>query len=115
VSRARDNNKQEPLFKVKNLTAKNERQASALDKIKTNDITFLVGEAGTGKSFLPVYMGLLALRDQKVNKIVLVRPAVEAGETLGFLPGNLSEKLDPYMQPLVDCIEDLVGVNTCHA
>ncbi len=77
-------------------------------KSKESEIVFAIGPAGTGKTYLAVAIALAALKAKKVNRIVLSRPAVEAGESLGFLPGNLSEKVDPYLKPLVDALEDMV-------
>jgi phosphate starvation-inducible PhoH-like protein len=75
---------------------------------KTNEIVFVIGPAGTGKTYLSVAIALAALRSKKVSRIILSRPAVEAGESLGFLPGDLSEKVDPYLKPLLDALEDMV-------
>jgi len=75
---------------------------------KENDVVFAIGPAGTGKTYLAVAIGLSYLRDRKVDKIVLARPAVEAGESLGFLPGDLREKVDPYLKPLYDALFDMV-------
>ncbi len=75
---------------------------------KTNEIVFAIGPAGTGKTYLAVAIALAALKAKKVNRIVLSRPAVEAGESLGFLPGDLSEKVNPYLKPLFDALEDMV-------
>jgi phosphate starvation-inducible PhoH-like protein len=73
-----------------------------------NDIVFAIGPAGTGKTYLAVAFAVSALKKKQVNKIVLTRPAVEAGENLGFLPGDLSEKVDPYLRPLYDALEDMI-------
>lgn len=77
-------------------------------KCKTNEIVFTIGPAGTGKTYLSVAIGLAALKAKKINRIILTRPAVEAGESLGFLPGDLSEKVNPYLKPLLDALEDMV-------
>jgi len=77
-------------------------------KVKDNDIVFAIGPAGTGKTYLAVAFAVAALKNKEISKIVLTRPAVEAGESLGFLPGNLSEKVDPYLRPLYDALEDMV-------
>jgi phosphate starvation-inducible protein PhoH and related proteins len=77
-------------------------------KIKENDIVFAIGPAGTGKTYLAVAFAISALKNKQINKIVLSRPAVEAGESLGFLPGDLSEKIDPYLKPLYDALEDMI-------
>ena len=77
-------------------------------KIKENDIVFAIGPAGTGKTYLAVAFAVAALKNKEINKIVLARPAVEAGESLGFLPGDISEKVDPYLRPLYDALEDMI-------
>ena len=77
-------------------------------KTQDNEIVFVIGPAGTGKTYLSVAIALAALKTKKVNRIVLSRPAVEAGESLGFLPGDLSEKVNPYLKPLFDALEDMV-------
>jgi phosphate starvation-inducible PhoH-like protein len=83
-------------------------QRKYLDAIEANDMTFGVGPAGTGKTYLAVAMAVSALNAKKVSRIVLVRPAVEAGEKLGFLPGSLQEKVDPYLRPLYDALFDML-------
>ena len=83
-----------------------------LDAIRKNSITFGIGPAGTGKTYLAVVMAVAALRARAVEKIVLTRPAVEAGERLGFLPGDLQEKVDPYLRPLYDALHDILGFDT---
>jgi phosphate starvation-inducible PhoH-like protein len=83
-------------------------QRTYLEAIDQNDMVFGIGPAGTGKTYLAVAMGVSALLAKKVSRIVLVRPAVEAGERLGFLPGTLQEKVDPYLRPLYDALYDLV-------
>ncbi|MFQ5676823.1 MAG: PhoH family protein [bacterium] len=77
-------------------------------RAQQNDISFSIGPAGTGKTFLAVAMAIAALRDKLVNRIVLTRPAVEAGESLGFLPGDFREKIDPYLRPLYDALNDMI-------
>lgn len=84
-------------------------QKQYIQSIRKNDIVFGVGPAGTGKTYLAVVMAVSALKSGKVNKIVLTRPAVEAGESLGFLPGDLKEKVDPYLRPLYDALYDILG------
>ena len=84
-------------------------QAKLIEAIENNEIVFASGPAGTGKTFLAVVMAVNALKTNKVKKIVLTRPAVEAGESLGFLPGDLKEKVDPYLMPLYDSLNDLLG------
>lgn len=83
-------------------------QLELFRKSQQNEIVFAIGPAGTGKTYLAVAIALAALKAKKINRIVLSRPAVEAGESLGFLPGDLSEKVDPYLKPLVDALEDMV-------
>ena len=78
------------------------------DAIAANVITFAIGPAGTGKSYLAVALGIQALQDKQVNRIILTRPAVEAGERLGFLPGDLMAKVDPYLRPLYDALYDML-------
>lgn len=83
-------------------------QLEYLRKVKDNDIVFAIGPAGTGKTYLAVAFAVAALKNKEVNRIVLTRPAVEAGESLGFLPGDLSEKVDPYLRPLYDALEEMI-------
>ncbi|MEF3080832.1 PhoH family protein [Luteimonas sp. SMYT11W] len=85
-------------------------QAKYLHKITGHDINFGVGPAGTGKTFLAVAMAVEALNEAKVQRLILVRPAVEAGEKLGFLPGDLTQKVDPYLRPLYDALYEMLGV-----
>jgi len=88
------------------------RQISYLQQVQDYDITFGIGPAGTGKTYLAVACAIDALTRDKVKRIVLVRPAVEAGERLGFLPGDLAQKVDPYLRPLYDALYDLGGYDT---
>ena len=97
------NSKQKPI-RVKTLG-----QRYYINAIKSHDLVFGVGPAGTGKTYLAVVMAVNALRNGNVNKIILTRPAVEAGESLGFLPGDLKEKVDPYLRPLYDALHDILG------
>ncbi len=83
-------------------------QKRYIEAIRKNDVVFGVGPAGTGKTYLAMAMALSHLKEQKVNKIILTRPAVEAGEKLGFLPGTIAEKVDPYLRPLYDALYDMV-------
>jgi phosphate starvation-inducible PhoH-like protein len=83
-------------------------QLEFFQSTKSNEIVFTIGPAGTGKTYLSVAIALAALKSKKVNRIILSRPAVEAGESLGFLPGDLSEKVNPYLKPLFDALEDMV-------
>ncbi|MHB8125627.1 MAG: PhoH family protein [Desulfitobacteriaceae bacterium] len=94
------------------IKAKTIGQATYLQALRDNTIVFGIGPAGTGKTYLAVVMAVLALRTKQVNRIVLTRPAVEAGEKLGFLPGDLQEKVDPYLRPLYDALFDLLGPET---
>ena len=91
------------------LRARTPSQSVYLDNIASHDITFGIGPAGTGKTYLAVAMAVDALERSAVQRIVLTRPAVEAGEKLGFLPGDLSQKVDPYLRPLYDALYDLMG------
>jgi phosphate starvation-inducible PhoH-like protein len=90
------------------VTAKTVGQKKYVDAIRTHDVTFGIGPAGTGKTYLAVAMALSALRDGNVSRIILTRPAVEAGEALGFLPGDLYEKITPYLRPLHDALHDML-------
>ena len=90
------------------VTAKTVGQKKYLDAIRKHDITFGIGPAGTGKTYLAVAMALSALREGKTSRIILTRPAVEAGEALGFLPGDLYEKITPYLRPLHDALQDML-------
>lgn len=85
-------------------------QKKYVEAIRNHDIVFAIGPAGTGKTYLAVVMAVKALRSKDVGRIVLTRPAVEAGEKLGFLPGDLQEKIDPYLRPLYDSLYDVLGV-----
>jgi phosphate starvation-inducible protein PhoH and related proteins len=86
-------------------------QKKLVDCVKDNDIVFAIGPAGTGKTYVAVAMAVAALKNKLVKKIILTRPAVEAGENLGFLPGDLKEKVDPYLRPLYDALEDLLPMD----
>lgn len=88
--------------------AKTENQRKMVASIAKNDMIFAIGPAGTGKTYTAVALAVRALKNKEVKRIILTRPAVEAGENLGFLPGDLKEKLDPYMQPLYDALSDMV-------
>lgn len=89
------------------ITPKTPTQKAYIDTIRQNELVFGIGPAGTGKTYLAVAMALQAFHDKKVKRIILTRPAVEAGEKLGFLPGDLTEKVNPYLRPLLDAIGDL--------
>lgn len=88
------------------------RQVNYLQQIQDHDVTFGIGPAGTGKTYLAVASAVDAMSRDRVKKIILVRPAVEAGEKLGFLPGDLNQKVDPYLRPLYDALYDLAGYDT---
>ncbi len=89
------------------IRAKTRNQKKLVDAIEANDIVFALGPAGTGKTYVAVAMAVRALKNRTVKKIILTRPAVEAGENLGFLPGDLKEKVDPYLRPLYDALDDM--------
>ena len=103
---------QEISVKVKRGTVKGRgpNQARYLHAIATHDINFGIGPAGTGKTYLAVAMAVDALNDNRVQRLILVRPAVEAGEKLGFLPGDLTQKVDPYLRPLYDALYEMLGI-----
>ena len=90
------------------IKAKSEGQRRYIRAIQKNDIVFGIGPAGTGKTYLAVAAAVAALKNRQVTKIILTRPAVEAGESLGFLPGDLREKVDPYLRPLYDALDDMI-------
>ncbi|MCF6300340.1 MAG: PhoH family protein [Proteobacteria bacterium] len=93
------------------ITGRSDNQKAYLHNIVTHDVNFGIGPAGTGKTYLAVACAVEALMNDQVSRIVLVRPAVEAGERLGFLPGDLSDKVDPYLRPLYDALYDMLGHN----
>jgi phosphate starvation-inducible PhoH-like protein len=106
---ARDDDAQVLLAGLKKLIgSKSEGQRQYLEAIVSNDIVVAIGPAGTGKTYLAVAAAVDALRKNRVKRIILARPAVEAGENLGFLPGDLQEKVDPYLRPLYDALEDIM-------
>ncbi|MEO8632470.1 MAG: PhoH family protein [Chloroflexota bacterium] len=92
----------------KRITPQSANQRRYVDAIRSHDLVFATGPAGTGKSYLAVATGVAALRDKKVARLILTRPAVEAGERLGFLPGDLQQKIDPYLRPLYDALYELM-------
>lgn len=96
-------------FKGKPIRVKTIGQRHYVSTIKKKDIVFGIGPAGTGKTYLAVVLAVMALKEGQVKRIVLTRPAVEAGESLGFLPGDLQEKVDPYLRPLYDALNDVLG------
>jgi phosphate starvation-inducible PhoH-like protein len=91
---------------------KTANQKRYVDAIEDHTITFGIGPAGTGKTYLAMAMAVAALNAKKINRIILTRPAVEAGEHLGFLPGTLSEKIDPYLRPLFDALHDMIDIDS---
>ena len=99
--------------KGKPIKAKTVGQKKYIDLIKKNTVVLGVGPAGTGKTYLAVMMAVKALRAHEVSRIILTRPAVEAGERLGFLPGDLQSKIDPYLRPLYDALYDMMGAENC--
>lgn len=92
----------------KNIRAKTDGQQELVDTCEKNDITFAIGPAGSGKTYTAVALAVRALKNKEVRKIILTRPAVEAGENLGFLPGDLKDKIDPYLRPLYDALDDMI-------
>jgi len=98
-------------FGKKTVTPKNASQRRYMEEIETHDMTFGIGPGGTGKTYIAVAMAVSALLTKQVNRIILARPAVEAGERLGFLPGTLQEKIDPYMRPLYDALYDMLDAD----
>ena len=91
------------------IRVKNYSQRQYVQMIKNNDLTFGIGPAGTGKTYLAVVMAVAALKRREVDRLILTRPAVEAGESLGFLPGDLKEKVDPYLRPIYDAVNSILG------
>ena len=92
----------------KSVRARTHNQKKMVEASDTNDIIFAIGPAGTGKTYTAVALAVRALKNKQVKKIILTRPAVEAGESLGFLPGDLKEKIDPYLRPLYDALDDMI-------
>ena len=90
------------------ITARSENQQKLVEAYMNNDLVFAVGPAGSGKTYTSIALAVRALKNKEVRKIILSRPAVEAGEKLGFLPGDMKEKIDPYLQPLYDALEDMI-------
>lgn len=90
------------------IKARTRNQVKMVNSAKINDIIFAIGPAGTGKTYTAVAIAVLALKEREIRRIILTRPAVEAGENLGFLPGDLKEKIDPYLRPLYDALEDMI-------
>lgn len=92
----------------KPITARTPTQRRLVETVLKNDLTFALGPAGTGKTYVAIALAVRALKNREVKKIILSRPAVEAGEKLGFLPGDMKDKIDPYLQPLYDALEDMI-------
>lgn len=92
----------------KPISARTPNQAKLVQAFSDNDLTFALGPAGTGKTYIAIALAVRALKNREVRKIILSRPAVEAGEKLGFLPGDMKDKIDPYLQPLYDALEDMI-------
>ncbi|MFH1093271.1 MAG: PhoH family protein [Candidatus Omnitrophota bacterium] len=97
------------------ITPKSKGQKSYVDTIRDCDITFGIGPAGTGKTYLAIAMAVSALKNRQVGRVILTRPAVEAGENLGFLPGNIMEKIDPYLRPIYDALYEMMDVEKVQA
>ena len=95
----------------KSVIARSEKQSEYIKALKENDIVISIGPAGTGKSFLAVSVAITLLMEKKIERVILSRPAVEAGEKLGFLPGDMKEKVDPYLRPLYDALYELFGAD----
>ncbi len=96
----------------KQITCKTIGQQNYIDTIRKNTLTFAVGPAGTGKTYLAMALSVMALKNKEAERIILTRPAVEAGEKLGFLPGDLTQKVDPYLRPLYDAMYDFMGADS---
>ena len=92
----------------KPISARTPTQQLLVKAFQKNDLTFALGPAGTGKTYVAIALAVKALKNREVKKIILSRPAVEAGEKLGFLPGDMKDKIDPYLQPLYDALEDMI-------
>lgn len=92
----------------KPISARTPNQARLVETFSANDLTFALGPAGTGKTYIAIALAVRALKNREIRKIILSRPAVEAGEKLGFLPGDMKDKIDPYLQPLYDALEDMI-------
>ena len=119
LSNAQDEQKMHDIDKIlvhgiggKLIKAQSPNQHKMVELIAKNDMVFAVGPAGTGKTYTGVALAVRALKEKQVKRIILTRPAVEAGENLGFLPGDMKEKLDPYMQPLYDALRDMLPPQT---
>ncbi|MBF0467810.1 MAG: PhoH family protein [Desulfamplus sp.] len=97
--------------KKKNIAPRSPNQKLYVEAVRTNDMVFAIGPAGTGKTYLAMAMAVAALTKGEISRIILTRPAVEAGEALGFLPGDLSEKINPYLRPLYDALHDMLSID----
>jgi len=94
----------------KRIIAKTKNQKKIVKIHDKNDLIFVIGPAGTGKTYVSVALGVKALKEKRVKKIIITRPVVEAGENLGFLPGDLQDKIDPYLKPIYDALEDMIPI-----
>jgi phosphate starvation-inducible PhoH-like protein len=92
----------------KSITARTKNQQKLVKDFETNDLLFAIGPAGSGKTYTAIALAVRSLKNKEIKKIILSRPAVEAGEKLGFLPGDMKEKIDPYLQPLYDALQDMI-------
>ena len=99
-------------YRGKQVKCKTLGQKQYVEAIKKNTCTFAIGPAGTGKTYLAIAMAVVAFKNKEIEKIILTRPAVEAGEKLGFLPGDLAQKVDPYLRPLYDALHEMLGLDT---
>ncbi|MCD8205064.1 MAG: PhoH family protein [Clostridia bacterium] len=99
-------------FRGRPIKCKTLGQKNYVSEIKSKEVVFVIGPAGTGKTYLAVAMAVQSLKQHEVERIILTRPAVEAGEKLGFLPGDMQEKVDPYLRPLYDALQEMLGVDT---
>ena len=95
----------------KPIQARSANQQKLVKAFNENDLTFALGPAGTGKTYVAIALAVKALKNREIRKVILSRPAVEAGEKLGFLPGDMKDKIDPYLQPLYDALEDMIPTN----
>ncbi|MBB6276353.1 PhoH family protein [Porphyromonas circumdentaria] len=114
IARGEDASTPEPAYHIlygtkgKSIAARGKNQQRMVEAFNTKDMIFAVGPAGTGKTFIAISLAVKALKERRIRRIILSRPAVEAGEKLGFLPGEMKDKLDPYLQPLYDALEEMI-------